>query len=92
MLKDKAAERYLPIYIGKLQASKIKDLLIRTPTPEPQELGFLDNTPGDLKLNSIVINKVEDYEFYTKLRLKSGDKTKHSRVQLTEAIIASIRK
>jgi hypothetical protein len=92
MLKDKMAERYLPIYIGKLQASKIKELLIRAPTTEPREPGPLDNTLGDLKLNSVVINKFDDNEFYAKLRFRRGDRTKDFRVQLTEAIIASIRK
>ena len=92
MLKDKAAERYLPIYIGKSQASKIRELLIRPPISEPQEPGPLDNLPGDLELTSVVINKFEDNNFYAKLRFKRGDKTKHFNVQLTEAIIASIRK
>ena len=91
MLKDKASERYLPIYIGKLQASKIKELLIGAPLSKPQEPDPLDNIPEDLELMSVVINKFEDNEFYAKLRFKCGDKTKHFRVQLTESIVASLR-
>ena len=92
ILKEKTAERYLPIYIGKSQASRIKELLIGAPTTEPQEPSLLDNIPGDLELMSVVINKFDDNYFHAKLRFRRGDKTRNFRVLLTEAIIASIRK
>ena len=91
MLKEKTAERYLPIYIGKSQASRIKELLIGAPLSEPQEPSLVDNIPEDLELMSVVINKFEDNDFYAKLRFSRGDKTRDFRVQLTEAMIASIR-
>ena len=91
MLKDKKAERYLPIFISESQALKIKELLIGAPLTKPLEPSPLDNIPEDLTLISVVINKFKDNEFFAKLRLKRGDKTKHLRVQLTEAVIASIR-
>jgi len=90
MLKDKAAERYLPIYIGKSQASRIKELLIGVPLSKPREPDLIENIPEDLELVSVIINKFKDNEFFAKLRLKHGDKTKHLRIQLTEAVIASI--
>ena len=89
ILKDKAEERYLPIYIGKSQASRIKELLIGAPISGRQEPDPWRNIPGDLELISIVINRFKDNEFFAKLRFKRGDKTRHFRVQLTEAIIAS---
>ena len=92
MLKDKAAERYLPIYIGNSQASRIKELLIGAPISGRQEPDPWRNIPGDLKLVSVVINKLKDNEFFAKLRFKRGDKTRHFSIQLTEAIIASIIK
>ena len=92
MLKDKATERYLPIYIGNSQALKIKQLLIGAPLSKPLEPSPLDNIPEDLKPICFVINKFKDNEFFAKLRLKRGNKIKHLRVQLTEAVIASIRK
>ena len=92
MLKDKTAERYLPIYIGKSQASRIKELLIGAPISKPQEQSLVDNVSGDLEFISVVINKFKDNEFYAKLRFRRGDKIRHFRVQLTEAIIASIKK
>ena len=91
MLKDKTAERYLPIYIGNSQASRIKELLIGAPISEPQEPSLADNIPEDLELVSVVINKFEDNDYYTKLRFRRGDKTRDFRVKLTEAMIASIR-
>ena len=92
MLKDKTAERYLPIYIGNSQASRIKELLIGAPISEPQEPSLVDNIPGDLELLSVVINKFEDNDFYAKLRLRRRDKTRDFRVPLTEAMVAGIRK
>ena len=91
MLKDKATEHYLPIYIGKSQALRIKQLLIGAPLSKPLEPSQLDNIPEDLKLVSVVIHEFKDNEFFAKLRLKRGSKIKHLRFQLTEAIIASIR-
>lgn len=92
MLREKTAERYLPIYIGKSQASRIKELLIGAPMSEPQEPSPVDSTPGDLELVSVVINKFKDNNFYAKLRFRCGDKTKHFRASLSEAMIASIKK
>lgn len=43
MLKDKTAERYLPIYIGNSQASRIKELLVGAPISKPQETSLIDN-------------------------------------------------
>jgi len=90
MLKDKVAERYLPIYIGKTQALKIKQLLIGAPLSRPLEPSSLDNITEDSKLVSVVIHKFKDNEFFAKLRLKHGSKIKQLQVQLTEAVIASI--
>ena len=92
MLKDKAAERYLPIFIGNSQASRIKELLIGAPISGRQEPDPWHNIPEELELVSIVINKFKDNEFFASLRFKHGDKTRHFRIQLTEAIIASIIK
>ncbi len=91
MLKDRATERYLPIFIGETQALKIEQLLIGAPLSKPLEPGPLDKIPEDWALISVVIHKFEDNEFFAKLRLKRGDKTKHLRVQLTEAVLASLR-
>jgi bifunctional DNase/RNase len=92
MLKDKSEERYLPIYIGDSQASRIKELLMGIPVSGRQEPDPWHNIPGDLELVSVVINKFEDNEFFASLRFKRGNKTKEFRIQLTEAIIASIIK
>ena len=90
MLKDKTTERYLPIYIGEAQAFRIKQLLIGAPLSNQLEPNPLDNIPEDFNLISVVINKFKDNEFFAKLVLKRGEKTKHLRLQLTEAIIASV--
>jgi bifunctional DNase/RNase len=62
------------------------------PVSGRQEPDPWHNIPGDLELVSVVINKFEDNEFFASLRFKRGNKTKEFRIQLTEAIIASIIK
>ena len=91
MLKDKATERYLPIYIGKTQASRIKELLMGIPPPKPIETSLVDKILDDGELTSVVINKFDGKEFHAKLRCQYGKKTRHHSIQLTEAVIASIR-
>ena len=75
----------------KVTGFQDKELLIGGPLSEPQEPSLVDNIPEDLELMSVVINKFEDNDFYAKLRFSRGDKTRDFRVQLTEAMIASIR-
>jgi bifunctional DNase/RNase len=89
ILKEKAAERYLPIYIGNSAASKIKELLIGAPVSGPSKPSLADNISEDVELAAVVINKFKDNDFYARLRLRRVDKTRNFCVPLTEAIIAS---
>lgn len=91
MLKDKAAERYLPIYIGKTQALRIQELIMGIPLSKPLETSLVDKILDKAELISVVINKFDGKEFHAKLRCQHGKKTRHHSIQLTEAIIASIR-
>lgn len=91
MLKDKAAERYLPIYIGKTQALRIQELIMGIPLSKPLETSLVDKILDKAELISVVINKFDGKEFHAKLKCQYGKKTRHHSFQLTEAIIASIR-
>lgn len=61
ILKEKSAERYLPIYIGSPQADVIKRLLMGHAPPDTISS----------KVESVTINRFENNTFYAKLSYKS---------------------
>ena len=61
ILKEKSAERYLPIYIGSSQADVIKKLLMGHAPPDTI-------SP---KVESVIINRFENNTFYARLSYKS---------------------
>lgn len=69
ILKEKFAERYLPIYMGSSQADIIKSLLVGTEPAEPVDYDFsvaeVDAT--DTVLKPLIINGFENNIFYAKL-------------------------
>ena len=76
VLKDKSAERYLPIYIGSSQAEALKreltDVSLIGPTGD-------DSISRDIKrigskVRSVKIDKLEDNEFSAKLVLATLSK------------------
>lgn len=61
ILKERSAERYLPIYIGSPQADVIKKLLMGDVPPDTISS----------KVESVTINRFEDNVFYARLSYKS---------------------
>jgi len=77
ILKEKLAERYLPIYMGSSQADIIKSLLVGTEPAEPVDYDFsvagVDTT--DAVLKSVIINGFENNIFYAKLLFTHHEKS-----------------
>jgi bifunctional DNase/RNase len=71
ILKEKAAERYLPIWIGPAEADAIAVKLQGATVPRPLSHDLLHSIIGDLgaTLNSIVVNDLESDTFYAKIIL-----------------------
>ena len=71
ILKEKAAERYLPIWIGLAEADAIAVKLQGTTVPRPLSHDLLHSVIGALgaTLNSIVINDLKTDTFYAKIIL-----------------------
>jgi len=61
ILKEKTAERYLPIYIGSPQVDVIKKLL----------MGHAPRDTVSPKIESVIINRFENNTFYARLSYKS---------------------
>lgn len=71
ILKEKAAERYLPIWIGPAEADAIAVKLQGATVPRPLSHDLLHSVIGALgaTLNSIVINDLRSDTFYAKIIL-----------------------
>ena len=71
ILKEKAAERYLPIWIGPAEADAIALKLQGTTLTRPLSHDLLHSVIGALgaTLNSVVINEVRNDTFYAKIIL-----------------------
>jgi len=77
MLKEKAAERYLPIYVGALQGETIKSLLVGTEITEPVDFDFSvpDVDINIAELQSVIINRFRKNVFHAKLLFTHHNKT-----------------
>jgi len=75
ILKEKGAERYLPIYIGPRQANIVKKLLLGVGRIDPAEfdLSFAGIDTIFCKVEAAVINRFVENVFYAKLLLAQND-------------------
>jgi len=93
ILKERAAERYLPIWIGPAEADAIAVKLQRATVPRPLSHDLLHSVIGALgaTLNSIVINDLESDTFYAKiiLNVNGGEKEVDSRP--SDALALAVR-
>ena len=73
LLKEKQAERYLPIYVGSPQADAIKQALMGTPSPESADdalsLSGIDVPLSRVKSASVVIDQFENGVFHASLTI-----------------------
>ena len=75
ILKEKGAERYLPIYIGARQANIVEKLLLGVGRVDPAEFD-LSSAGIDIifcKVEAAVINRFANNVFYAKLLLTQND-------------------
>ncbi len=75
VLKEKAGERQFPIVIGFLEASSIKMKLsnVETFRPMTHDLLFLAIESLGAKVDQLVIDKLINSTFHSKLLLKASD-------------------
>jgi len=93
ILKDKLAERYLPIYIGSSQAEALRreltDVSLTRPTgddPISRDIKRIGS-----KVRSVKIDKLEDNEFSAKLVLATPSKPYEVDCPLSKALAIAVR-
>lgn len=76
ILKERGAERYLPIYAGSPQASLVAKQLQGVEDSELEDYAFsltgIDTTKS--KVKSVIINRLDNNIFYARLLLSQHDK------------------
>ena len=75
ILKEKGAERYLPIYIGPRQANIVEKLLIGAGRVDPAEFDLSSAGIDTIfcKVEAVIINRFANNVFYAKLLLTRND-------------------
>ena len=93
ILKEKGAERYLPIYAGSPQASLVAKQLQGVGVSELEDV--LSLTRIDInksKVESVIINRFEDDTFYAKLLLSQNEESFEVDCQVAGALALAVRR
>ena len=94
ILKEKAAERYLPIWIGPAEADAIAVKLQDVSVPRPLTHDLLGDVVGKLGANvdSIVVSDLRNDTFFARIMLHVGDgKTIEVDSRPSDAIALAVR-
>ena len=93
ILKEKTADRYLPIWIGPAEANAIAVKLQGLPIPRPLTQDLLCNilTALGTVTNSIIINDLRDDTFYAKIILEAQGRQLEIDARPSDAIAVAIR-
>lgn len=93
LLKEKDGERYLPIWIGAVEATAIAFALqgVVTPRPMTHDLlkGILDET--GISVDSIAITELTEGVFYSSIRLRQGTAQFEISSRPSDAVALAVR-
>src|ERR687896_1249427 len=93
LLKESDGERYLPIWIGAVEATAIAFALQGIETPRPMTHDLIRDILGELDVNveRIVISDLVDQTFYATIRMAAGSATPEVSSRPSDAIALAVR-
>jgi uncharacterized protein len=93
MLKEKTAQRYLPIWIGHFEADAIAIPMQNVPVSRPLTHDLLGSVISSLggKITQVVISELADETFYAKLIIDDGGRHVEVDSRPSDAIALAIR-
>jgi bifunctional DNase/RNase len=93
VLKEKASERYLPIWIGNPEADAIVIQLQNVPVPRPQTHDLLKTVIGELgaKVTRIIVSNLENDVFYARVFIDLDGKHVEIDSRPSDAIALAVR-
>ena len=93
LLKETDGDRYLPIWIGAVEATAIAFALQGIQTPRPMTHDLLRDilAEADVRVERIVISELVDQTFYAVIRMSSNGQTKEVSSRPSDAIALAVR-
>jgi bifunctional DNase/RNase len=93
LLKESDGDRYLPIWIGAVEATAIAFALQGIQTPRPMTHDLLRDILGEtaIAVDRIVINDLVDQTFYATIRMSTDGKTVEVSSRPSDAIALAVR-
>ena len=93
ILKEKAADRYLPIWIGSFEAQAIATKISGNPLGRPLTHDLMATAFGDLGINikRIVVTRLADQVFYARLYVKQNGRDLDFDARPSDAIALAVR-
>ncbi|HEX2049977.1 MAG TPA: bifunctional nuclease family protein [Actinomycetota bacterium] len=93
LLKESDGDRYLPIWIGAVEATAIAFALQGIQTPRPMTHDLLRDilSETDVRVERIVISELVDQTFYAVIRMHTNGETKEVSSRPSDAIALAVR-
>ena len=93
ILKEKEADRYLPIWIGSFEAQAIASKISGNPLGRPLTHDLLATAFGDLgvSVKRIVVTRLADQVFYARLYVKQNGRDLDFDARPSDAIALAVR-
>ena len=93
LLKENGGERYLPIWIGAVEATAIAFALQGIETPRPMTHDLMRDILGEIgvSVERIVISDLVDQTFYATIRIVTGSETREVSSRPSDAIALAVR-
>lgn len=93
LLKEASGDRYLPIWIGAVEATAIAFALqgIETPRPMTHDLMRDILAEGQIQVERIVISDLVDQTFYATIRMSSNGRSMEVSSRPSDAIALAVR-
>jgi len=93
VLKEKQADRYLPIWIGNNEADAIVIQLQNVPVPRPQTHDLLKSVIQDLgaRVTSVIVNNLDNDVFFARVNLALDGREVEVDSRPSDAIALAVR-
>ncbi|MBA2312429.1 MAG: bifunctional nuclease family protein [Actinobacteria bacterium] len=93
LLKETAGDRYLPIWIGAVEATAIAFALQGVETPRPMTHDLLRNIlqETDVEVERVLITELVDQTFFALIRMTADSTTKEISSRPSDAIALAVR-
>ncbi|MBI3743933.1 MAG: bifunctional nuclease family protein, partial [Chloroflexi bacterium] len=93
ILKEKAADRYLPIWIGPAEADAIAVKLQDVAVPRPLTHDLLNKVIGDLgaRVNAVIVNDLQNDTFFAKINIVQNGNVVQIDSRPSDALALAVR-